>query len=79
MMRARVPQAARRVEEGPQLAYLSDREIVNVQIGDVGLFQDDVVAWARYWQPGDPVIRLLQSMPLEVICIVLGRPSGWGE
>eukprot|EP00969_Alexandrium_andersonii_P235508 10397945-Alexandrium_andersonii.AAC.1 len=58
---------------------MTDRAVFQVDLGNIDQFKQEVIAWGRRWQPDQVAVDLMQSVPLEALCVVLGRPSGWGE
>eukprot|EP00969_Alexandrium_andersonii_P131416 5811088-Alexandrium_andersonii.AAC.1 len=61
MVGTRVPEASRQVERGPQPQYVSDRAVIQVDLGNVEQFKDAVIARVRPWQPDQPAINLVKS------------------
>eukprot|EP00969_Alexandrium_andersonii_P320238 14148692-Alexandrium_andersonii.AAC.1 len=56
---------------------MTDRAIFDVDLGDVDQFRDEVADWRRFWKPDDSACRTLGQCPLQVLAVVLSRPSGW--
>eukprot|EP00969_Alexandrium_andersonii_P087688 3868429-Alexandrium_andersonii.AAC.1 len=76
---AQIPAASRRVEFGPQPAYMDDQAVFQIDLGDREQFRREVFDWATYWRPGAQAIAYVQRVHLSVLRVVLSRPSGWGE
>eukprot|EP00969_Alexandrium_andersonii_P202577 8950839-Alexandrium_andersonii.AAC.1 len=58
---------------------MDDQAVFQVDLGDRAQFRREVIDWAAYWRPGPQAVAYMQQVPLSVLCVVLSRPSGWGE
>eukprot|EP00969_Alexandrium_andersonii_P033564 1466872-Alexandrium_andersonii.AAC.1 len=58
---------------------MSDRAVFDVDLGDRGAFMQQAIDWCAFWRPDQSAIVAMQRAPPTVLCVVLGRPSGWSE